>query len=215
MMGNFGFKTTIYDILGYMVPGCVALVIGYVIASCNPLTITMTQLIKQIQAMNIYQFISILIAAYILGHLISGFSAIIIENLILNRLKPFSRRLHLRSIMSTTLYAKLIEKFKIEFNCPPEDKDIKAIACSVEENHETGYATALIFLSFYGMGRNLSFVFFMAFLFEIIRFIFITHTYPSFLLAYLLGCISAFIVYFRFKKHYLSHIVHTYLVTKQ
>jgi hypothetical protein len=128
-------------------------------------------------------------------------------------IKYISDKVELSNLLSQGIYSKLKEKFKNEFKNEFSEKDIRLLICSVEENSPLVYSTAFIFLSFYGMARNLAMVCIIMLVFEHLLII-KTHEYPLYSIVYLIIGIIFFFHYIRFRKYFLCHIASGYLLNK-
>jgi hypothetical protein len=143
-MDKLGIKGTIYDLIGYVLPGLL-LVIGMYHVYHYPYHLSISDAINVKMS---FSFIFLSIAfMYICGHIISSLSSILFEN-------RFSSALfgNLYRFDSTKFDEKSLELFGSTYSKCSERVPI----AYCQEKHPIIYDLAFIFLSFYGMARNLA-----------------------------------------------------------
>ncbi|MBN1253358.1 MAG: hypothetical protein JXA16_14555 [Bacteroidales bacterium] len=166
---------------------------------------------------------TILVIAYILGHLISTTSYYLIEKLFIVGIKNLKDKFTnnkspipdlkkmLDSNKTPNLY-KIIEKKFLELSNGKYSKsNMRLLICEVEENKPSIYSTALVFLTFYGMARSIALVFLIAFIYEMIMII-KTQTFPFYSFIYLAIGIISLLHFIRFKRYFLSQIINGFII---
>lgn len=189
-MDKLGIKATIYDFLGYIVPGFLLLLIMYMwsknldvnwIASLNTASCTTSF------------YILIFILSYVTGQLVSSLSSFIFESRISMWIKnKFNKK------DNSQHNEKCLALFGKEY-----DKCEKQILISYcQKNNPVLYETAFVFLTIYGLSRNLS----TTFLFLDIYFI---HRYGILSIESIVVVISTVFMirnYYRFKDYFDAKI---------
>ena len=210
-MDKLGIKATLYDFFAYLLPGiCTIFVIKIFILNIAS-EFDYKDILNLFVITNIYQFLILLILSYISGHLISTISSILIEKNIVKKIQRLNNYFKISNLLSNDIYRNFEENYKMKFNSKFNEKDFRLIVCYVEENHKENYSTSFVFLCFYGMARNISFVFFLTFLFEM-SIIFYTKTFQYYSLIYILIGIISFFHYLRFKKYFITNIINSFLI---
>lgn len=194
-MDSLGIKTTLYDILGYLVPG-ISVITGIWFISLPVDHQNTTYVNGYFQSWQIWVFLSI--AGYITGHVVSTFSYLIFENkistCILNYLYPFKSN-------------KFDSGAKKHFNKPYSELDSRVPAIFCQTYFRDSYSTAFVFLSIYGFSRN------------ILMSLMIVWAYSGFskiwsipYWAIIIFLLLLFINYIRFKRYFEKQIAATLLM---
>lgn len=149
-------KATIYDLLGYFVPGIVSIGLSLLIVFQLKPNGNITEIINSLfSSFSIYHAILLVIASYLLGFLYSGFSNIYFDNLF----SFLKRKLNLENILDKDSLLSVNEKFKKQFETDLTESNFWLLICIVENEKPNIYSTALYYLSYYGMSRTLFFLF--------------------------------------------------------
>ena len=189
-MDKLGIKATIYDILGYITPGLLLIIIVYMFIYNLDLSWIIS--LKFISFSTPF-YILILIISYVSGHIISSLSSYIFENCLVKKLTNIfiKRDNKLLDEKCIVLVGKEYEK------C---DKQLITSYCQIK--YPSIYDTSFAFLTFYGLSRNISIVFIILDMFVIDKYGFFTiQNIVVFLLLILL-----IRNYYRFKKYYNEKI---------
>jgi len=199
-MDKLGIKGTLYDLLGYVIPGLTFIVGLAVLILCRECA-EKKFLVENIVNIKIGMpfFLLVLIASYILGHVFASISSWLFER----RGRNLSPKKHyeMNPVQVGENFRTNYEKIfgtgsKIEFR--------NVIAYS-EEKTKAIYDTAFVFLSIYGFSRNTS----MALFFVLIA-NFIVLDMAEWNLWVLSGIILSIIAlvhnYFRFREYYVKQI---------
>jgi hypothetical protein len=189
-MDKLGIKATIYDFLGYLIPGLLLLAITYTwiknldfnwLFSLNDISFS-AQL-----------YIMIFILAYICGHVVSSFSSFIFENRIAKWVE---------SKINKKDYSQHNEKCLALFSKEYANCERQMIISYCQKNSPVIYETAFIFLTIYGLSRNISTTFLLLDLYFI-------HKYGFLSIESIVMLVSTLLLirnYYRFKVYYEKKI---------
>lgn len=219
-MDKLGIKATLYDLIGYFIPGLLILFIAAGVL--NQFGVFCLKYDKGIQFLicekdkvfTIHWSVWVLatILSYFLGHLISSLSSLSYERLLIKNI-PFLRRGHeLSSLMSkgsSEIFKKGYSRlFKAEYT----EKDFRNCICHVEHFRPVNHSTAFVFLSFYGMARNFSFAFFISFLLELSASLYL-HSFKPLLISLIFLILTGvmFDEYYRFVRYFKNHIYSAFI----
>ena len=210
------FKGTLYDLLGYFAPRLIA-IIGMTVAFqriFNPQNI-LNAIKVEINSISAFEVFLLIIVAYIFGHAIASLSSLIIEKIVMVKIKKMSSALVSENILDKEHYKLLCTKYTEEFGTQYNDKNIRKVICFVQARQSSIYETALVFLSFYGMARNFAMLFLIFAMFELLLFF----IYSAGNLYVLLFCILFFAIFFyeyiRFRKYFIDTILSGFLIAKE
>jgi hypothetical protein len=154
---NMDIKATIYDILGYLTVGVVAGTL-WLLAYEHSMGRDWTYARMALKETTATEIFVLLLLAYLLGHAIGSVSSFLIE-------KPVEKLGFLRvyhapdSIVSQCQYTALTTKFMDVFGFAFARAEFPLCICYAESAAPNVYETAFVFLSFYGMARNITLVF--------------------------------------------------------
>ncbi len=206
-MNPGNFKFTLYDIVSYTFCGAIALVLFYIAIKLDAITLPDTEFTKYLlKLISLESVISFIVVAYFLGKIISAISSLLIEKIVLglifNKLyKPDK----IDKYISGDLNSFFNEKFSKLYNNSTYSEDKwRLITTYVEENRPASYATAFIFLSYYGMARNLMLIFL------IISILSSGSNFTIGSISLLLFLVETY-EYLRFKKHFHQRIIYAFL----
>jgi hypothetical protein len=143
-MDKLGIKASIYDILGYIIPGLIAIIFMYMLFFEKDINWLIS--LKKVEY-TLPFYILIFVIAYISGHIISSLSSFIFEGKITRRIiKKFSKK----DFSEHNL--RIIELFGKDYkDCEPQN-----LISFCQEKHPQLYDTAFVFLTIYGLSRNIS-----------------------------------------------------------
>jgi hypothetical protein len=217
-MEMIGIKTTIYDFFSYFIS-------GIILNNCIILAIYFTnheliipfgdiygeKLLSLIP--NWFLILTIVLLTYVLGIILSTLSSIIIEKIIM-RISFLNKFLIKKNVVSEDLYNLINKKVKNDFGIDFNDKIFRLIITSVEKYSVNAYNTAFVFLTIYGMNRNLSMIFFFV---GIVTLIINIMQSSNILFALILIVLSilTFVGYIRFYRYFISQILSAYINTNQ
>jgi len=137
-MNDFGLKTTLYDILGYVIP-------GIVLVKGNELIGGQLDLISNglnelsINSPYVYYFV----ISYVVGHIASYLSNVTIERLYRKTIKNDTLE-----YLNKSAKIALLKSFKKEYKWTYSGADFYGIANAVSEGSPKTYDNAFHFLSF-------------------------------------------------------------------
>jgi hypothetical protein len=166
-MDKFGITATIYDFLGYFIPGFAlwGLVLGAWYHSCPTLPLwakiqsLITSAFMQVQpkdlSINWFSFVFIIFVLYVTGHIVSTLSSLVIEKLAIMKLGWGKNAILVKGAISTEFYGTFTQKFEERFHFKFDDDEFRACIAFVQTNRPSVYTTAFVFLTFYGMARNI------------------------------------------------------------
>lgn len=208
-------KTTVYDLIGYIVPGLVTISLSIVVyTQLNPIQ-NMSETIKFLSPLfNIYFSMLVIIISYIIGFLLSGLGDLYYDVLIkiFPSLKRGSIIKHRLGGVSFDLFK---QKFNQMFNIEFSEYHIRILICYVENEKPNLYSTAFYYLSFYGMSRTLFIILALFALVEIAMLILVNPcmilTLAFIIVSLLLAALSHY-QYIRFVKYFLEQIVYAFLI---
>jgi len=206
-------KTTVYDIVGYIVPGLVFLFVGYLGYGHSVKSgLTFDSVISGALSLTGGRIFLLVIAAYVAGHLLSSVSFFVIKSTIL-RTSLFKKFTDDKEILGPKLYGVFREKFQEVFGFDSDPAPLGVCICYVESKQPAIYSTALIFLSFFGMARSLSLILILYSLWELVNWAGFKNPQSSgyFFVSLALGLI-AFYHYLRFLKYFKGHILAGFVV---
>lgn len=161
------FKFTLYDLFGYIFTGLVLITLIYISLQHFQKNLDLGKIFDGFSIILKKYAIIVVFSAYLLGHLISTFS-FIIEKIISSFQRTYEKYNYPKNLLSSGIYNVFSEKYKKIFNSEYETKDFVWLTSYVESKQPLVYATAFVFLSFYGMSRCLAFSFFIFSIFEMI-----------------------------------------------
>ncbi len=209
-MKSYNIQTTIYDIFGYLIPGIIILFFSNIIY-CQ---VALGKLVyPRIINLNATIVILIIVGGYILGHALSGLSSLVVEPLITRQIKFTAIRLSLENILSENMTNYFNKKFNTIFGFDFHPTDFRAVICYVETHKPAVYATAFVFLSFYGMCRTLAFTFSIIFLAELaVWFIFSQRYSLTIALICLILSFLFYYGYFKFYRYFKAQIISGFVI---
>lgn len=207
-------KGTLYDFLGYFAPGLIGIICGTImVLRINNVFNNYRTLEKIIEDISALEIFILVIMTYIFGHAVSSASSWIIEKRLMEKSDKLKKFVDVKEILDEEHYAIFCMKYKKVFGTQYAQKSIRKIICYVQSKQPSVYETALIFLSFYGMARNLSFV---CWLFFLVETYFLIFGQGYFYLWFILGILFVIFVfeYVRFRKYYLDTVFSGFLITE-
>jgi hypothetical protein len=208
-------KTTVYDLLGYIVPGLVTMTLSIVVYIQNYPIQNISDAITFLSPLfNIYFSMLIICIAYVIGFFMSGIGDLY-NDIILVKIHSSLKRDSLIRYLEGELFNRFEQKFKETFKNDFKETHIRKLICYVESNKPELYSTAFYYLSFYGMSRSLFVIFSLFALTEIVLLILPN---PCVLITLILIIVSLLLAwlahyqYIRFLKYFLEQIVCAFLI---
>lgn len=203
-MDKLGIKTTLYDVLGYVIPGMMLIVGMYVLfvtGNSNEYIPAVKSLVKV--ESNLMFGTGIILCSYVLGHVISSIGSFIFENRLMKYL--FKKKGFRWLYKINEEYEG--ENHKEQFVKLVGDKasfSFRSVVAYSEENTKVAYDTAFVFLSIYGLSRNVAVV--MLLILASHCFFFENNWDFSFCIVFGIGVVALLHNYFRFKQYYIAQI---------
>lgn len=194
-MEKLGIKATLYDLVGYIIPGLVLIIGNYSIYafSCFDCSYGIETIVKI--EMSLIQCIALLLASYIVGHIIAALGAVFCERKIFKRMFSRISEFHEKENYRET-FASIVGH-EIPFTT-------RNLAAFSEEHTRSVYSTAFVFLSIYGFCRNV-FVALTIVFFEYVLVFGITKSW-AIDIAFAISILALLYNYLRFKKYYVEHL---------
>ena len=214
-METIGIKTTIYDFFSYFIPGvilnnCIILAIYFTSYSFDIpfIEIFGEELLSRMP--NWFLILTVILVTYVIGIILSTLSSIVIEKIIVKKIKFLKKYITINNIVSEDLYNLFQIKIKKDYDIDFNDKHMRLIISFVEKYSANAYNTAFVFLTIYGMNRNLSLIFFSVGITTLILNI-IQHNNIFFAIVLIILSVLTFIGYIRFFRYFISQILSAYL----
>ena len=227
-MDKFSIKVTLYDFIGYFIPGFVFILL--IIISLNhscpdkyPLYINLKNYFaidssESNNAINfsLYTYFVIILLLYIIGHIVSTLSSIIIEKFIRERCGIDRKSFLINNVLGNEQFDTFAKKIKTKFNMNYEERYFRICISFVELNRTSIYSTAFVFLTFYGMARSLAFITSLIFLWEVFN-LFLNYTFMGLIYCVLLLILSVLFYseFRRFQRYFKEQIVNGFLIEKE
>lgn len=204
-------KTTIYDVFGYLMAGVVG-GISFVVAYGHSVGQGWSYAISVLKSLSTTEVALLLVLAYLLGHLISAISSLVIDKPV-HRLSLFRNYQALEAITSRDAYQSLSARFEGIFGFPLGSSDFRLCVCYAEATAPVVYQTAFVFLAFYGMARHVTFVLMLYAAWEAVNWLLSgSCIFALYAGVALVGALAFFYHYLRFLKYFKQHIVGAFLV---
>lgn len=170
MFGSIGFRTTVYDILGYFIPGAIGLFVVWLSVWAGLGRGFAWGLVGALNEASVVGCVMIAVVVYITGHLINSLSSWLLERGLLAKYfrsqADWVGRLEYESEKGQgkkQAHAKrTLDSYELLFGYRPENKDWLFVTGYIDEFMPGASATALRFQAFYGMGRSVALLCFLA-----------------------------------------------------
>lgn len=152
-MDSLGFRATFYDIIGYMIPGSLAILVGWANVFAWGDAELAKKAMKTVVGNPWFSLIAIAAFGYICGHALNALSSCVIEwpirKLWWKKWTDWTSRLNKEKL------ARVNELARKEFAMPAKQLSAFDIRIRLESQLPGPAITGLCFLSYYGMSRNL------------------------------------------------------------
>lgn len=203
-MDKLGIKGTLYDLLGYIIPGAFFIFALYIMYTAKTDGKYINLLKDMMDAKSGFAFGCLaVICSYINGHILASIGSILFENRFVKWLFSMKAPRWLYRINEDVEG----EKYRNQFEELVGDKAVftfRDVIAYSEENTKTAYDTAFVFLSIYGLSRNIAVAMLLLFLSHLT---FIDDTWDkTFYICYFLALIALLHNYFRFRQYYIAQI---------
>lgn len=163
-------KATVYDFFAYILPGLIFVFLGYIQYRHFQNYWDINENINIFCSfLDFKGSLMLLLLSYLLGHLLSSLSSLVVEKNIFLKINFLSKGLQDKNQISSKLFKCFSDKYIKVFNKDYESKDIRSVICYVESKQPAVYSTAFVFLSFYGMARSIAFSFSLFFISEMVN----------------------------------------------
>lgn len=152
-MDSLGFRATFYDVIGYMIPGSLAILVGWANVFVWGDVVLAKKAMKTVVENPWFSLITIAAVGYICGHALNALSSCIIEwpirKLWWKKWTDWTSRLDKEKLACVNVIAQNI------FSMPAKQLSAFDIRIRLESQLPGPAITGLCFLSYYGMSRNL------------------------------------------------------------
>lgn len=214
-MESFNIKATIYDFFAYFMSGiicsiCIILAIYFAGFQISPSFKDIFIVEFSFMFPKLFLLLIFILINYILGLLLSTLSSLVVENLLIKKIRFLSKHFNINNIVSENTYNIFMQNFTKEFNATFNKSDIRLLTTLIENKAVNSYGTAFVFLTIYGTYRNICVVFFTIGVIIIIMSAFLC-TCIIFGIILILFSIISFIGYIRFYRYFISQIISTYV----
>lgn len=203
-MDKLGIKTTLYDVLGYVIPGML-LILGMYIMYMKNDSNDYFSIVRQLADVksSIAFGTGVILCSYVLGHAISSIGYLLFENRLVKRIFNYKIPRWFYKIDERNEGEPHKARFK-ELLGDNADFSFRSVVAYSEENTKVAYDTAFVFLSIYGLSRNVAVV--MILLLAAHYLIFKDMWNSAFYFAYFLCLLALLHNYFRFRQYYIAQI---------
>lgn len=203
-MDKLGIKGTLYDLLGYIMPGLFflfALWLMYVNKDAGNLANTIEEVKKEELG---WVFVGgVVVCSYVIGHVMAAVGSFLFENRFVKWIFSFGFPRWFYKVNEKKEGKKYEDRYKelLGDNAVFSFRDVIAYS---QENTKNAYETAFVFLSIYGLCRNIS----VAMLFLLTFHCTFVADYWSapFYVVYCIFLLAMLHNYFRFRQYYIAHI---------
>lgn len=203
-MDKLGIKATLYDLLGYIVPGAFFMFALYIMYTAKTDGKYIDFFKNMMDVKTGFAFGSFaVICSYINGHILASIGSIIFENRLVKWLFSKKALIWLYKINEDVEGEKYRDRFK-ELVGDKAVFSFRDVIAYSEENTKTAYDTAFVFLSIYGFSRNIAVAMLLLFVSHLT---FIDDTWnKTFCICFFLALIALLHNYFRFRQYYIAQI---------
>lgn len=156
MLNTLSSRATFYDVIGYLVPGGIALGVGWLWL----LMIDYDSAIWGMQLIARYGFravLCIVAVGYVAGHFVNAMSSLLLEKFLFKKRFAKAKQWYERVVAKCPAKAKLIaENVRQEFKLDVTALSAFDMRIRMEESMPNATVTGFSFLSFYGMSRTMA-----------------------------------------------------------
>ncbi|NLD50569.1 MAG: hypothetical protein GX660_25795 [Clostridiaceae bacterium] len=197
-MDKLGIKATFYDLLGYIIPGAFVIVgIWFTLTTLETHSFEAVTNVK----LSWPSGVMLIIFSYIAGHIFASFSSLLFENKYSKSL--FSKIYKIETSIYDTRTTELFGTTYLKTND-------RILTSYCQTNYPIVYDTAFIFLSIYGLSRNIATGILVLMIIWFFKSTFILPVFLIFLITFFLMVHN----YFRFRKYFILQIASALLLEK-
>ena len=156
MLNTLSSRATFYDVIGYLVPGVIAIGVGWLwmLVFDHYFAMWVARLMAR---HGVYAAFFLTAGGYVAGHLVNSMSSLLLEKVILKEPFANAKRWYARVVDKYPKKAKRIEENVLnEFNVGVNDLSAFDMRIRMEESMPNATITGFSFLSFYGMSRTMA-----------------------------------------------------------
>lgn len=157
MMNTLSSRATFYDVIGYLVPGLIAICVAWLWCFVFVDAIWSIRLAKLMTTHALVSTFIMLAGGYVTGHLVNSVSSLLLEKRLFKdrfeRAKDWISRVKENN---QKRYEVIKNNVSDEFHIPPESLGMFDMRIRMEECMPNATITGFSFLSFYGMSRTLA-----------------------------------------------------------
>ncbi len=156
MLNTLSSRATFYDVIGYLVPGVIAVVIGWlwILFFDRDFAMWCVRLVAQ---HGVYAAFFLVAGGYVTGHLVNSMSSLLLEKLTLKKHFATAKQWYTRVVEKYPEKAKRIEENVLnEFDVEVNELTAFDMRIRMEESMPNATITGFSFLSFYGMNRTMA-----------------------------------------------------------
>ncbi len=211
-MKDLGLKFTIYDFLGYFIPGLIAIVMIWInknLLEGDPISVHNLKLMLNELNLTFVGFIIILI--YVIGFGISSIGSLVIERTLFKYIGFLKKKIDIESLLSSNTLQCVKNCFKTIYGKDYENSDRQGLVAYVAQKRIQVYGRAFFFLVLYGFCRSLCMLFCINLIFVFIKWSNIGHTWYILISSIIVIFLFAF-SYVRFKRLYELEIVYGFIM---
>lgn len=162
MLNTLSSRATFYDFIGYLVPGVVAMGIGWIwvlVVDCD----FAVRIARLMARHGVYTAFFLTAGGYVAGHLVNSMSSLLLEKFILKKSFANAKRWYARVLEKWPEKAKRIEENVLnEFKLDVKELSAFDMRIRMEESMPNSTITGFSFLSFYGMSRTMAMLLWLA-----------------------------------------------------
>lgn len=157
MINTLSSRATFYDVIGYLVPGLIAIGVGWLWCYVFVDEASAVQVVKLMTAHALLATFIMLAGGYVTGHLVNSLSSLILEKKVFNgRFKKSKDWISRVKATDEKRFEAIKASANAEFHIPVESLGVFDIRIRMEERMPNTTITGFSFLSFYGMSRTLA-----------------------------------------------------------
>ena len=156
MLNTLSSRATFYDVIGYLVPGAIALSVGWLwlFMLDHDFAIWSAQLMAR---HGFCALLCIVAVGYVAGHLVNAMSSLLLEKFVFRKRFAKAKQWYERVAAKCPAKAKLIaENVRQEFKLDVAALSAFDMRIRMEESMPNATITGFSFLSFYGMSRTMA-----------------------------------------------------------
>jgi hypothetical protein len=212
-MKDIGIKFTVYDFLGYFIPGLLLIaIISLNKCYLDDFSFSQEALIKMFNELNLNLLIFGVFICYLLGFLLNAIGAALIESFFFTEIKYLRRKVDCIELLPDLTIERFKIRYKEVYGINYSENDKHSIIVYVAENKPQVYGRAFFFLVIYGFSRTVMMVLMLNCIF-LFYYLFTTYW------AWFQFCMSAlflmvfFFNYIKFRQYYEKESLYGFLLS--